>query len=96
MHGALRELGGFEIDVRWELMQRDAFGNDTFEELMAIKEEEDIAKELRLKEHKLLQEKQGYLANGAMAKNWITAAGEASKTQTFLLRILLQFFQWQW
>ena len=69
MHGALRELGGFEIDVRWELMQRDAFGNDTFEELMAIKEEEDIAKELRLKEHKLLQEKQGYLANGAMAKN---------------------------
>ena len=37
MHSALRELGGFEIDVRWELMQRDAFGNDTFEELMAIK-----------------------------------------------------------
>jgi len=40
-------------------MQRDAFGNDTFEELMAIKEEENIAKQLRLKEHKLLQEKQG-------------------------------------
>ena len=29
MHGALRELGGFEIDVRWELMQRDAFGNNS-------------------------------------------------------------------
>ena len=61
MHGALRELGGFEIDVRWELMQRDAFGNDTFEELMAIKEEENIAKQLRLKEQKLLQKKQGLL-----------------------------------
>ena len=61
MHGALRELGGFEIDVRWELMQRDAFGNDTFEELIAIKEEENIAKQLRLKEQKLLQKKQGLL-----------------------------------
>ena len=61
MHGALRDLGGFEIDVRWELMQRDAFGNDTFEELMAIKEEENIAKQLRLKEQKLLQKKQGLL-----------------------------------
>jgi hypothetical protein len=61
MHGALRNLGGFEIDVRWELMQRDAFGNDTFEELMAIKEEENIAKQLRLKEQKLLQKKQGLL-----------------------------------
>ena len=61
MHGALRELGGFEIDARWELMQRDAFGNDTFEELMAIKEEENIAKQLRLKEQKLLQKKQGLL-----------------------------------
>ena len=61
MHGALRDLGGFEIDVRWELMQRDAFGNDTFEELMAIKEEENIAKLLRLKEQKLLQKKQGLL-----------------------------------
>ena len=71
MHGALRELGGFEIDVRWELMQRDAFGNDTFEELMAIKEEEDIAKELRLKEHKLLQEKQGYYL---LSKTRITAS----------------------
>ena len=61
MHGALRDLGGFEIDVRWELMQRDAFGNDTFEELIAIKEEENIAKQLRLKEQKLLQKKQGLL-----------------------------------
>lgn len=59
MHGAMTSFGGFELDARWELMQRDAFGNETYEELLALKEEEKIAKEIALKELKDLHEKQG-------------------------------------
>ena len=59
MHGALSTLGGFELDVRWELAQREALGDDTYEELQALKEEEEIAKQIRLKEQNLLLQKQG-------------------------------------
>ena len=59
MHGALTAFGGFELDVRWEQMQRQAFGNDTFEEMLAQREEENIAKELSLKAFKILQKQQG-------------------------------------
>ena len=33
-------MGGFELDVRWELMQRDALGDDKYEELVAFKQAE--------------------------------------------------------
>ena len=62
MHGALTAFGGFELDVRWEQMQRQAFGNDTFEEMQAQREEKKIANQLSLHAFKVLQQKQGWLS----------------------------------
>lgn len=59
MHEALKHFGGFELDVRWELMQKEAFGEEKFRQMMAVKEEEKAVKQQRLKELKELQEKQG-------------------------------------
>lgn len=59
MHQALTTFSGWELDVRWEIMEREALGNETFEEMMAIKEEEQVALEIMKKEEQKLKVKQG-------------------------------------
>jgi hypothetical protein len=59
MHTGLAQFGGFELDVRWDIMQRQAFGNETFEEMLALEEEEIVAKEIRHREQNELEIKQG-------------------------------------
>ena len=38
MHGALSAFGGFELDVRWEMMQKDHYGEEKYKEIVAMRE----------------------------------------------------------
>ena len=67
MHGALTTFGELEIQVRWEMMQKEHFGDEKFKEILALEEEERIAKEIQLKAFHHLQNKQG-LANSLVKK----------------------------
>ena len=63
MHGAMTAFGGFELDVRWEIMQKEYYGEEKYKEILALIEEKKVAEEIELKEFRELQNKQGLAAN---------------------------------
>ena len=65
MHGALKVFGGFELDVRWEMMQKEYYGEEEYKEILAMKQEQKVAKEIRLKALRELQSKQGLSKNNS-------------------------------